>query len=101
VRLVAVIMCAGTFGMALSTPNIAALISRSSSPETQGALLGVNMAASSSARIVGPIIAGQLFSHVGPDAPFVVGACLTLPGAILAMDAGQAFRRAQAAPAEP
>lgn len=100
-RLVALVMCAGTFGMALSSPNIAALISRSCSPETQGALLGVNMAASSSARIVGPIIAGQLFSHVGPDAPFIVGACLTLPAAILAVDAGQAFRRAQAAPVEP
>ena len=63
---VAIVMCAGTFGMALSTPNIAALISRTSAPETQGALLGVNMAASSSARIVGPIVAGQLFSRAGP-----------------------------------
>jgi MFS family permease len=100
-RLVVVIMGFGTFGMALSMPNISALISRSTTPDTQGGVLGVNMAAASSARIVGPILAGQLFSHIGPDAPFVVGACLTLPAAILAMDAGSAFRRAQAAPVEP
>jgi predicted MFS family arabinose efflux permease len=91
----------GTFGMALSMPNIQALISRSTTPDTQGGVLGVNMAASSAARIVGPILAGQLFSHVGADAPFVVGACLTLPAALLAMNAGGAFRRAQAVPVEP
>jgi MFS family permease len=100
-QLVVVIMAFGTLGMALSMPNISALISRSTTPETQGGVLGVNMAASSSARIVGPMIAGQLFQHVAPDAPFIVGACLTLPAAILAMDAGGAFRRAQAAPQEP
>lgn len=100
-RLVPVIMAVGVFGMALAMPNISALISRSSPPERQGAMLGLNMAASSSARIVGPIVAGQLFSRFGADVPFLVGACLTLPAAVMALNAGGAFRRAQAAPKAP
>src|SRR5690606_20603998 len=51
---VPVMMAVGAFGMALTMPNITALISRSSDPDQQGAMLGLNMAASSSARIFGP-----------------------------------------------
>lgn len=94
-RLVPVIMCFGAFGMSLAMPNLSALISRSSRPDQQGALLGLNMATGSSARIVGPIVAGLLFSRVGPNWPFLVGASLTLPAAVMAINAGMAFRRAR------
>jgi MFS family permease len=95
-ELVPVIMCFGAFGMALAMPNISALISRSVSPDRQGAMLGLNMAAGSLARIGGPIVAGLLFSSVGHDAPFVAGGLLAVPAAVMALNAGRAFRRAQA-----
>jgi MFS family permease len=99
--MVPVVMCFGAFGMSLAMPNISALISRASPPDRQGALLGLNMAAASSARILGPVIAGQLFSRIGPGVPLLVGACLTAPAAILAVNAGIAFKKSQAAPQEP
>ena len=95
--LVPVIMAAGAFGMAVTMPNISALISRSVDPDRQGAMLGLNMAASSVARIFGPIVAGAIFSQVGHDWPFIIGAALTLPAAVMAINAGRAFRERQAA----
>jgi MFS family permease len=92
-RLVPVIMAFGAFGMALAMPNISALISRSSAPNEQGALLGLNMAAGSLARMFGPIVAGFTFSTFGPNAPFLTGAVLVIPAAWLALEAGRAFRR--------
>lgn len=94
---VVIIMAFGAFGMSLAMPNISALISRSVEPDRQGAMLGLNMASGSLARICGPIIAGALFSFVGRDWPFVVGGLLTVPAAIMAVNAGRAFRRREAA----
>jgi len=96
-------MAFGAFGMSLAMPNISALISRSSSPDEQGALLGLNMAAGSLARMAGPMVAGFTFSHLGPNAPFITGALLVIPAALVALDAGRAFRRTrgQVAPGSP
>ncbi len=92
---VPVMMAFGAFGMAMTMPNISALISRATSPDQQGAMLGLNMATSSSARIVGPIAAGAIFTYVGHDWPFLIGAMLTVPAAIMALNAGRAVKRAQ------
>jgi MFS family permease len=94
--LVPVVMAFGAFGMSLAMPNISALISRSSSPDEQGALLGLNMAAGSLARMFGPVVAGVTFSMLGPNAPYITGALLVIPAVLLALDAGRAFRRRQA-----
>ncbi|HWQ85121.1 MFS transporter [Brevundimonas sp.] len=96
--LVPVIMAAGAFGMAVTMPNISALISRSVDPDRQGAMLGLNMAASSSARIFGPMAAGAIFSGIGHDWPFLIGAALTVPAAVMAINAGRAFRKRQTGP---
>ena len=93
--LVPAIMAFGAFGMAVTMPNISALISRSVDPDRQGAMLGLNMAASSAARIFGPIAAGAIFSGVGHDWPFLIGAILTVPAAVMAINAGRAFGRRQ------
>ena len=93
--LVPLVMAFGAFGMAVTMPNISALISRSVDPDRQGAMLGLNMAASSSGRIFGPMAAGALFSGVGHDWPFLIGAALTVPAAIMAINAGRAFRKRQ------
>lgn len=97
--IIAVIMVVGACGMSLAMPNITAVISRSTSPDTQGAMLGLNMASGSIARIFGPMVAGGLFSYVGHDWPFIVGALLTIPAAIMAINAGRALRELQATPA--
>jgi len=99
--LVPVIMAAGAFGMAMTMPNISALISRSVDPDRQGAMLGLNMASSSIARIFGPLIAGAIFSQIGHDWPFLIGAALTVPAAVMAINAGRAFRKRQAAATSP
>ncbi len=99
---VPVMMAIGAFGMAMTMPNISALISRATPADRQGAMLGLNMAASSTARILGPIVAGFIFSTVGHDWPMLIGAVLTVPAAIMALNAGRAVRRGevQAVPAE-
>lgn len=91
--MVPVMMALGAFGMAMTMPNISALISRSVEPDRQGAMLGLNMAASSIARIFGPVIAGAIFTYVGHDWPFLIGAMLTVPAAVMAVNAGRAFRK--------
>lgn len=93
--IIPVVMALGACGMSLAMPNISAMISRASPPDRQGAMLGLNMASSSIARIFGPIIAGALFSYVGHDWPFLIGAALTLPAAIMAINAGRAARQAK------
>jgi MFS family permease len=99
--LVPVVMAFGAFGMALAMPNISALISRSTAPNEQGAMLGLNMATGSLARMFGPILAGFTFSTFGPDAPFLTGAVLVVPAALIALDAGRAFRRTRVPAATP
>jgi len=100
--IIPVIMALGACGMSLAMPNISALISRSTPPDRQGAMLGLNMASGSVARIFGPVYAGLLFSVLGHDWPFLVGAALTVPAAVMAINAGRAFRARQtAAAAQP
>ena len=95
------VMACGAFGMSLAMPNISALISRSTSPERQGAFLGLNMAAGSLARMAGPVVAGVTFSALGPNAPYLTGAVLVVPAALLALDAGRAFKQVQRASVAP
>ncbi|MFA4938812.1 MAG: MFS transporter [Brevundimonas sp.] len=96
-----IVMALGACGMSLAMPNISAMISRASPPDRQGAMLGLNMASSSVARIFGPMIAGALFSGLGHDWPFLVGALLTIPAAVMAINAGRAIRRGQVAAEAP
>jgi DHA1 family tetracycline resistance protein-like MFS transporter len=90
---VPIIMAVGACGMSLAMPNISAMISRASPPDRQGAMLGLNMASSSVARIFGPMVAGGLFSGLGHDWPFLIGALLTVPAAVMALNAGPVIRK--------
>ena len=93
--IIPIVMAIGACGMSLAMPNISAMISRTSPPDRQGAMLGLNMASSSVARIFGPMIAGALFSGLGHDWPFVIGALLTLPAALMAINAGRFIRSSE------
>ena len=99
--IIPMVMALGACGMSMAMPNISAMISRASPPDRQGAMLGLNMASSSVARIFGPMIAGALFSGLGHDWPFLVGALLTIPAAVMAINAGRAIRRGQVAAEAP
>lgn len=96
-----IIMAIGACGMSMAMPNISAMISRATPPDRQGSMLGLNMATGSIARIFGPLFAGALFSGVGHDWPFLIGAALTVPAAVIAIQAGRALRRGQAASVVP
>ena len=95
--IIPIVMAFGACGMSMAMPNISAMISRTTPPDRQGAMLGLNMASGSIARIFGPMLAGALFSGLGHDWPFIVGAALMIPAAIMAINAGRAMRRRQAA----
>jgi MFS transporter, DHA1 family, tetracycline resistance protein len=46
-------------------------------------VLGTYVASASLARVLGPFTSGPLYALWGPAAPFLIGACVTLPAAWL------------------
>jgi MFS transporter, DHA1 family, tetracycline resistance protein len=84
------------FGQSLILPNISALLSRTTSADSQGAVLGLNQAMGALARAAGPVMGGALFSIVGPSAPFYAGALLVAPAVWLSWQAEKAARRQRA-----
>ncbi len=63
-------------GVGLSLPTTASLISRASSADEQGVMLGAAQAAAALGHVVGPVWAGEAFDLIGPGAPFTSGALL-------------------------
>jgi MFS family permease len=72
-------------GNALVNPGISTLTSQAAPRERQGGTLGVQQAAGSLARVVGPLVGGFAFDAVGPAAPYWLagaGMLLALSGAL-------------------
>lgn len=88
-----VLLALTVFGQALALPNISALISRTTSPDRQGAMLGLNMSVGAASRALGPIVGGALFSTVGADAPLYAAAVAVAPAILLSWQAEDAARR--------
>jgi len=88
-----ILLALTVFGQALALPNISALISRTTSPRRQGAMLGLNMSVGALARAIGPVAGGALFSIIGPDAPLYAAAIVVAPAIVLAWRAEDAARR--------
>lgn len=64
-------------GHSLAFPNAGALVSRTTPPDRQGSVMGLNMASNAASRIVAPPFFGWLFaSHA--DAPYYVCALLIM-----------------------
>ncbi len=61
-------------GFGLSNPSVSSLLSRAAPEEEQGAFLGIQQSVSSLARMVGPLLAGLVFTWQGSRAPFFVSA---------------------------
>jgi MFS family permease len=71
-------------GQGLASPALTAAFARSASAHRRGGVLGVQQSANGLARVVGPVLGGLLFEHVGIAAPYVVGAAFMAICALLA-----------------
>ncbi|MGH8261815.1 MAG: MFS transporter [Steroidobacteraceae bacterium] len=70
-------------GMGAFTPSASALASRQAHGSDRGAVMGTYQASTSLARVIGPFASGYLYQLIGANAPFIAGACLSLPAAWL------------------
>ena len=75
------LFCGG--GLGAYNPSASSLASMQSRGADRGAVLGAYAASASLARVLGPFTSGPLYALAGPVAPFLVGACVTLPAAWL------------------
>jgi multidrug resistance protein len=82
------VLILGAVGIAVGNgflqATISALISRASGPDTQGRNMGLKESAAALARISGPIVAGPLFDHVHPSAPFFAAGVIAAINLLLA-----------------
>lgn len=74
-------------GHSIAFPNVGALISRSTPPQTQGSVLGLQMATTAFSRIVAPPFFGLVYSLAGPDAPYYACACVMVAAVLIALQA--------------
>jgi multidrug resistance protein len=63
-------------GQGLATPTLATLVADRAHDRRRGGALGFQQSAGALARIVGPVMGGVLFQHVGVAAPYAVGAAM-------------------------
>ena len=67
-----------TAGQGLLAPALTSLVAGRARHDRRGAVLGVQQSASALARVVGPVVGGFLFAHVGVGAPYAAGAALAV-----------------------
>jgi DHA1 family tetracycline resistance protein-like MFS transporter len=70
-------------GVGAFNPSASALASKQARADERGAVMGTYQASTSLARVIGPFLSGPIYAWLGTDAPFLAGACLTLPAAWL------------------
>ena len=79
--IVGLLLCG--IGLGAYNPSAFALASRQARGHERGAVMGTYVASASLARVLGPFTSGSIYTLLGTSAPFVVGACVTLPAAWL------------------
>lgn len=65
-----------TAGQGLLAPVLTSMVAGRARADRRGSTLGLQQSVSALARVVGPIVAGFLFAHVGVGAPYAAGAVL-------------------------
>ena len=70
-------------GQGLAMPALTAAFAGTADAHRRGGVLGVQQSASGLARVVGPLVGGLLFEHIGVASPYVVGAALMALCAVL------------------
>ena len=76
VPLLGVALTALALGMGAMQPSLNSLISRRAGGEGQGEVMGVAQSVASLSRVLGPLIAGSMFSEFGRGSPYLWGAVL-------------------------
>jgi DHA1 family tetracycline resistance protein-like MFS transporter len=72
-------------GNGFNNPSVSSLISRITSADDQGGVLGVSQSVSSLARIIGPFAGGAAFDRFGAVAPFTGAAAIMVVALIIAL----------------
>ena len=65
-------------GSGAFSPSAAALASRQAGTTNRGVVMGTYQSGASLARVLGPLSSGVIFGRLGPGAPFLAGAIVTL-----------------------
>jgi MFS transporter, DHA1 family, tetracycline resistance protein len=65
-----------SIGMGLLNPSVTSLVSREAGADERGGIMGVSQSAASLARILGPAVAGAVFTLWGRNAPYYLGTVL-------------------------
>jgi len=81
VTVIGLMLCGA--GLGAYNPSAFALASKQSRGHDRGAVLGAYVASASLARVLGPFTSGPIYVLLGAGAPFLIGACVTLPAAWL------------------
>jgi MFS family permease len=66
-------------GVGSFNPSASSLASKQADVHDRGAVMGTYQSSSSLARVIGPFVSGPIYAAWGASAPFLVGACVTLP----------------------
>lgn len=70
-------------GMGLAGPPLSSLLSRAAPHDARGEVMGASQSASSLALVIGPLVAGALYDHVGFGWPFYTAGAIVLLTIIL------------------
>lgn len=82
-------------GQGFNTPSVSSLISRITSADDQGGILGVSQSVSSLARILGPFVGGAVYDRFGSSAPFRGAAGVMVLAFVVAMTSIARMRLSQ------
>lgn len=72
-----IILAVMSIGTAVGQPLAMSMISRYTSPEKQGTVLGINQSMASLGRVLGPLWGGFTYQFFGHSSPFITGAFFT------------------------
>lgn len=86
-------------GQGITSPSLQSLISRATSDEEQGFVLGTNQSMSALARTVGPTLGGLAYTLGSPSMPFYLAAVILVASVGLALTATRRIRAAREATA--
>jgi len=82
-------------GLGAYNPSASALASRQAASGERGAVMGAYVASASLARVLGPFTSGPVFAYLGSAAPFLLGAGVALPAAVLVRGAATGAPKAR------
>jgi MFS transporter, DHA1 family, tetracycline resistance protein len=66
-------------GVGSFNPSASSLASKQAVAHDRGTVMGTYQSSGSLARVIGPFVSGAVYAAFGPSAPFLLGACVTLP----------------------